>query len=62
MVLFPAFCIQAFPSDMADTVAGIKLLVRPRLILTDLYMINNQAVFEMLIAPFIEGGDPIEFR
>lgn len=47
---------------MADTVEGIKLLVRPRLILTDLNMINNQALFDMVIAPLIEGGDPIEFR
>ncbi|CAM9117808.1 unnamed protein product [Pylaiella littoralis] len=54
--------IHAFPSDMADTVEGIKLLVRPRLILTDLNMINNQALFDMVIAPLIEGGDPIEFR
>lgn len=47
---------------MADTVEGIKLLVRPRLILVDLYMATNQPLFEMVVASLIEGGDPIEFR
>lgn len=47
---------------MADTVEGIKLLVRPRLILVDLSMANNQALFEMIVAPVVEGGDPIDFR
>lgn len=54
--------VQAFSSDMADTVEGVKLLVRPRLILVDLSMANNQALFEMVVAPLIEGGNPIEFR
>lgn len=54
--------VQAFSSDMADTVEGIKLLVRPRLILVDLNMANNQPLFEMVVAPLIEGGDPIDFR
>ena len=47
---------------MADTIEGIKLLVRPRLILLDLYMATNQPLLEMVVAPLIEGGDPIDFR
>eukprot|EP00903_Cladosiphon_okamuranus_P011998 g11267.t1 len=53
---------HAFTSDMADTIEGIKLLVRPRLVLMDLYMATNQPLFEMLVAPLIEGADPIDFR
>lgn len=53
---------QAFQSDMADTLEGIKLLVRPRLILTDLNMTNSTALFEMLVAPLLEGGDEIECK
>lgn len=47
---------------MADTLEGIKLFVRPRLILTDLNMTNNTALFEMLVAPLLEGGDEIECK
>lgn len=54
--------VQAFPSDMADTLEGIKLVVRPRLILVDLHTATNQPLFDMVVAPLIEGGDPIEFR
>lgn len=53
---------QAFPSDMADTIEGIKLLVRPRLILVDLATATNQPLFEMMVSPLIEGGDTIDFR
>lgn len=58
----PLLFVQAFQSDMADTLEGIKLVVRPRLILTDLNMTNNQALFQMIIAPLVEGGDTISFR
>lgn len=54
--------VQAFPSNMADIVEGIRLLVRPRLILVDLNMTNHPALFEMVIAPLMEGGDPVEFK
>lgn len=47
---------------MADTLEGIKLVVRPSLILTDLNMTTNHALFEMIIAPLVEGGDKIDFR
>lgn len=53
---------QAFQSDIADTLEGIKLIVRPRLILTDLAMTNNPALLEILLAPLVEGADPIDFR
>ncbi|CAN0035023.1 unnamed protein product [Ectocarpus sp. 6 AP-2014] len=54
--------IHAFNSDMDDTMGGIKLLVRPRLILTDLAMTTNPALFDMVVAPLLEGGDPIEYK
>ncbi|CAM9513803.1 unnamed protein product [Ectocarpus sp. 12 AP-2014] len=54
--------IHAFNSDMGDTMEGIKLLVRPRLILTDLAMATNPALFDMVVAPLLEGGDPIEYK
>lgn len=47
---------------MADTLEGIKLVVRPRLILTDLHMTTNHALFEMIIAPLVAGGGRIDFR
>lgn len=47
---------------MGDTMEGIKLLVRPRLILTDLAMTTNPALFDMVVAPLLEGGDPIEYK
>lgn len=47
---------------MGDTMEGIKLLVRPRLILTDLTMTTNPALFDMVVAPLLEGGDPIEYK
>lgn len=47
---------------MADTLEGIKLTLRPRLILTDLNMTNNQALFQMIVAPLVEGSDTISFR
>ncbi|CAN0119655.1 unnamed protein product [Ectocarpus sp. 8 AP-2014] len=54
--------IHAFNSDMGDTMEGIKLLVRPRLILTDLAMTTNPALFDMVVAPLLEGSDPIEYK
>eukprot|EP00752_Nemacystus_decipiens_P013400 g11865.t1 len=53
---------HAFPSDIADTIESIKLIVRPRLILVDLTMATNQPLFQMVVAPLIDGGDPIDFR
>ncbi|CAM9928524.1 unnamed protein product [Ascophyllum nodosum] len=53
---------HAFQSDMVDTLEGIKLLVRPWLILTDLNMTNHTALFDMLVAPLLEGGDEIECK
>lgn len=61
-MIFRSRSAQAFPSDIADTIEGIKLLVRPRLVLVDLNMATNQPLFEMVVAPLIEGGDPIDFR
>ncbi|CAM9848479.1 unnamed protein product [Ectocarpus sp. 4 AP-2014] len=54
--------IHAFNSDMGDTMEGVKLLVRPRLILTDLAMTTNPTLFDMVVAPLLEGGDPIEYK
>lgn len=53
---------QAFQSDMADTLEAIKLVVRPCLILVELTLATNQALFPMVVAPLTEGSDDIAFK
>lgn len=47
---------------MADTITSVKLVVRPRMVLTDINMIKNEILFDMIVAPLAEGGDKIAYR